>query len=60
MDRVSTETFNIGDNVLLASQGVSFTEVQQGLIARRGGQCLGLAVSLRTGIVGGYYYSPKA
>ena len=35
-------------DVLLASQGVSFTEVQEGLIVRRGVSALRLLVSLPT------------
>ena len=38
------------DVILLASQGVSFTKVQEGLIVRRGVSALGLLVSLRTAL----------
>ena len=35
---------SLGDVILLASQGVSSTEVLEGLIVRRGGQCLALVI----------------
>ena len=34
---------SLGDAILLTSQGVSFTEVQEGLKCPEGGQCLALA-----------------
>ena len=36
---------SLGDVILLASQGVSFTEVQEGLIVRRGVSALRWLVS---------------
>ena len=39
---------NLDDIILLASQVVSLTEVQEGLILWRGVSALGLLVSLRT------------
>ena len=38
---------SLGDVILLTLQGVSFTEVQEGLIVRRGVSALCLLVSLR-------------
>ena len=41
---------NLDNVIILASQGVSLTEVQEGLIVRRGFQCLAFACQLAQGL----------
>ena len=41
--------YSLGDVILLTSRGVSFTEVQEGLILRRGVSASPLLATLHTG-----------